>query len=307
ATGPGPDAVERGPRSPRPPCGDLHLGPCLHGGERRGPVLGGERDAIAARCRGAHNHMRPDREDRLLRDARRLDARERRRERTPGRGHVGLLGRGLSQAPSAQRPTVRRGVAPGAATVSRPLMQPVQTVRPLAPAVKRSASARIVRHAAWRLPHRRASCYGKGLAITRAANGTGGTMTTGDRSTAALAMIASVIIAATPSGSMAARQIQQGTLIHLSDGDVQGSQNGTTRQFLGIPFAAPPIGPLRWRPPAPVTPWQGVLQADTFSRPCAQLASIQAGASDNEDCLYLNVWTPDPAPARPRPVMVWFH
>jgi len=132
-------------------------------------------------------------------------------------------------------------------------------------------------------------------------------MTTGDRSTAALAMIASVIIAATPSGSMAARQIQQGTLIHLSDGDVQGSQNGMTRQFLGIPFATPPIGPLRWRPPAPVTPWQGVLQADTFSRPCAQLASIQAGASDNEDCLYLNVWTPDPAPARPRPVMVWFH
>ena len=96
-------------------------------------------------------------------------------------------------------------------------------------------------------------------------------MATGDRSTAALAMIASVIIAAAPSGSMAARQVQQGTLIHLSDGDVQGSQNGTTRQFLGIPFAAPPIGPLRWRPPAPVTPWQGVLQADTFSRPCAQL------------------------------------
>ena len=132
-------------------------------------------------------------------------------------------------------------------------------------------------------------------------------MATGDRSTAALAMIASVIIAATPSGSMATRKIQQGTLIHLSDGDVQGSQNGKTRQFLGIPFAAPPIGALRWRPPAAVTPWQGVLQADTFSRPCPQLASIQGRASDNEDCLYLNVWTPDPAPAKPRPVMVWFH
>src|SRR5215813_1023692 len=135
----------------------------------------------------------------------------------------------------------------------------------------------------------------------------GGEMATGQRSRVALAVIAGTIVAAAASGSMAARQIQQGTLIHLADGDVQGSQNGQTRQFLGIPYAAPPVGALRWRPPAPVIPWQGVLQADTFAKPCAQLASIQAGASDNEDCLYLNVWTPDPAPARPRPVMVWFH
>jgi para-nitrobenzyl esterase len=132
-------------------------------------------------------------------------------------------------------------------------------------------------------------------------------MATGQRSRVALAVIAGTIVTAAASGSMAARQIQQGTLIHLADGDVQGSQNGQTRQFLGIPFAAPPVGALRWRPPAPVIPWQGVLEADTFAKPCAQLASIQAGASDNEDCLYLNVWTPDPAPTRPRPVMVWFH
>jgi para-nitrobenzyl esterase len=50
-----------------------------------------------------------------------------------------------------------------------------------------------------------------------------------------------------------------------------------------------------------------VLQATAFSGACAQLASIQGPASENEDCLYLNVWTPDPAPAKPLPVMVWFH
>ena len=157
---------------------------------------------------------------------------------------------------------MRRGVAPGAPTVPRLLMQPVGKVRPPAPAVKRSASRSLERHAASRLPQRLASCYGEGLAITRAANGTGETMATGDRSTAALAMLASVIIAAAPSGSMAARQIQQGTLIHLADGDVQGSQNGLTRQFLGIPFAAPPSARCAGGRRRPSTPWQGVLQAE---------------------------------------------
>jgi para-nitrobenzyl esterase len=120
-----------------------------------------------------------------------------------------------------------------------------------------------------------------------------------------LATIATVIL--TGSAATAAHRIQQGTLIHLADGDVQGEVNGATRQFRGIPYAAPPVGPLRWRPPAPVVPWQGVLQANAFSGACAQLSSLQGPASDNEDCLYLNVWTPDPAPRKPRPVMVWFH
>ncbi len=122
---------------------------------------------------------------------------------------------------------------------------------------------------------------------------------------AAIATIATVIL--TASAATAAHRIQQGTLIHLADGDVQGEVNGATRQFRGIPYAAPPVGPLRWRPPAPVVPWQGVLQATAFSGSCAQLSSLQGPASYNEDCLYLNVWTPDPAPRKPRPVMVWFH
>ena len=132
-------------------------------------------------------------------------------------------------------------------------------------------------------------------------------MMTSHRSVEVVATIAGMIVALTASGSVAGRKIQRGTLIHLADGDVQGVMNGQTRQFLGIPFAAPPVGALRWRPPAPPAPWQGVLQANTFAPACAQLSSIQGGASDNEDCLYLNVWTPEPAPAKPRPVMVWFH
>jgi len=122
--------------------------------------------------------------------------------------------------------------------------------------------------------------------------------------TMALAAIVSAIIA---TAAPASAKLQSGTLLHLVDGDVQGTVNGNTRQFLGIPFAAPPLGALRWRPPAPAIPWTGVLQATAFGPACAQLESVQGPASANEDCLYLNVWTPEPAPRKPLPVMVWFH
>jgi para-nitrobenzyl esterase len=123
----------------------------------------------------------------------------------------------------------------------------------------------------------------------------------------AIGIVTAIVLTLGASGSQAASKIQRGTLIHLADGDVQGTVNGQARQFLGIPFAAPPIGALRWRPPAPAIPWDGVLQANAFGHSCPQLASFQGPASNTEDCLFLNVFTPDPAPAKPRPVMVWFH
>jgi para-nitrobenzyl esterase len=101
--------------------------------------------------------------------------------------------------------------------------------------------------------------------------------------------------------------IQQGTLITLENGMIQGEVDGGTRRFFRIPFAKPPLGDLRWRPPQPVEPWQGVLPATEMSLPCAQRDALTTPASDNEDCLYLNVWTPNPAPAEPLPVMVWIH
>lgn len=108
-------------------------------------------------------------------------------------------------------------------------------------------------------------------------------------------------------GGEPAVQIQSGTMISLADGMVQGEVDGGTRRFAGIPFAAPPVAALRWRPPAPVAPWDGVRDATQFGSPCPQLSSLQSIPSENEDCLHLNVWTPEPAPARRLPVMLWFH
>src|SRR5512146_3573920 len=71
------------------------------------------------------------------------------------------------------------------------------------------------------------------------------------------------------------------------------------REYLGIPYAAPPVGSLRWREPQPVVPWQGVRAADRFSPACIQRPYAADNGSWNrglidtsEDCLYLNVWTP---------------
>jgi para-nitrobenzyl esterase len=78
--------------------------------------------------------------------------------------------------------------------------------------------------------------------------------------------------------------------------------------FLGIPFAAPPIGELRWKPPRPASTWSGIRKADHFGSPCAQLpAQWFPYIEGNEDCLYLNIWTTDLRANAHRPVLVYFH
>ena len=86
------------------------------------------------------------------------------------------------------------------------------------------------------------------------------------------------------------------------------------RLFRGIPYAAPPVGDLRWRAPAPVVPWQGVKAADHFSAACMQAPTDTEGnawreglSEFSEDCLYMNVWTPAKAPTDKLPVMVFIH
>lgn len=78
--------------------------------------------------------------------------------------------------------------------------------------------------------------------------------------------------------------------------------------FKGVPYAAPPIGRLRWRPPQPVAQWEGVRKADQFASPCVQpLRTDPLKTRGNEDCLYLNVWTPAKSAADRLAVMVWIH
>lgn len=78
--------------------------------------------------------------------------------------------------------------------------------------------------------------------------------------------------------------------------------------FKGIPYAAPPVGPLRWHAPQPPAGWQGVRDATHFSPACMQQPSRRIPATSmNEDCLYLNVWTPNLHPATPVPVLVYIH
>jgi para-nitrobenzyl esterase len=97
-------------------------------------------------------------------------------------------------------------------------------------------------------------------------------------------------------------------VVRTDAGWVRGETTSEGRQFLGIPYAEPPVGRLRWSPPRPVRPWQGVRTARDFGNKCVQTSSWDPGyenPSYTEDCLDLNVYVPEGS-AR-RPVMVWFH
>jgi para-nitrobenzyl esterase len=103
---------------------------------------------------------------------------------------------------------------------------------------------------------------------------------------------------------------QQTRVVHVADGDVEGSAADAVDQFLGLPYAAPPVGDLRWKPPQAPARWTGTLQATKFANTCAQQQrGVFAAPSKSEDCLYLNVYAAHAAgvPATKQPVMVWFH
>ncbi len=100
-------------------------------------------------------------------------------------------------------------------------------------------------------------------------------------------------------------------LAEVDTGTLQGTRNGTVAVFKGIPYAAPPVDELRWRPPRPALPWTGTRAASEFGPACVQpevpAASIynDPPARTSEDCLTLNVWAPERADDAP--VVVWIH
>ncbi len=100
---------------------------------------------------------------------------------------------------------------------------------------------------------------------------------------------------------------KQATVITTPLGSIRGYVENNSRSYLGIPYAAPPLAALRWRPPEPIAAWHGTLDATELAESCPQFAPPFNVLMGSEDCLYLNVWTPDQAAVKPRPVMVWLH
>ena len=89
---------------------------------------------------------------------------------------------------------------------------------------------------------------------------------------------------------------------------VQGESTGGVDQWLGLPYAAPPVGALRWQPPQPPASWHGVRPAVTLPPTCPQLPSGNGPRSENEDCLYLSIYRPAGVSRHERlPVLFWIH
>ncbi len=94
--------------------------------------------------------------------------------------------------------------------------------------------------------------------------------------------------------------------IKVEGGILQGVSEGGLTVYKGVPFAAPPVGDLRWRPPQAAASWEGVRNAANFAPGCMQ-APNGSPSGVGEDCLYLNVWTPARTPRERVPVLVWIY
>jgi para-nitrobenzyl esterase len=101
-----------------------------------------------------------------------------------------------------------------------------------------------------------------------------------------------------------------GTIVRTRDGTLQGIVGDGVQAFLGVPFAAPPVGALRWRVPQPVKPWKGIWLATHYRPACIQNGMYPPDAAPeatSEDCLYLNIWKPSAVRSGVLPVMIWIY
>ncbi|WHO72496.1 carboxylesterase/lipase family protein [Rhizobium sp. BT03] len=103
--------------------------------------------------------------------------------------------------------------------------------------------------------------------------------------------------------TLAPRSAVADDTVTIDSGMLKGERSGTVVSFKGIPYAAPPVGNLRWRNPRPMEKWSGTRDARNFGPSCMQTEDLPK----SEDCLTLNVWTPVKHPRTPLPVMVWIY
>ncbi len=101
----------------------------------------------------------------------------------------------------------------------------------------------------------------------------------------------------------------ESVVVDTDKGPIEGVIVGESRVFLGVPFAAPPVGNLRFRPPQPHEAWTEPLDATAYGPKCPQLSPISPtyDATSSEDCLTLNVWAPKDPKGTPAPVLFWIH
>ena len=144
-----------------------------------------------------------------------------------------------------------------------------------------------------RIPHRRIALgiiTGRGLAVLTA-----------------IGLAATMGACSSLGSAPAARSRPVGLVVSIADGQLRGKQVGSTYTYLGIPYAAAPVGPLRWQPPQPPQRWRGTRAATHFAPHCPQPAGVFGHPSTSEDCLFLNVFRPATQSSGLLPVMVWIH
>ncbi|HEV3078132.1 MAG TPA: carboxylesterase family protein, partial [Gemmataceae bacterium] len=118
------------------------------------------------------------------------------------------------------------------------------------------------------------------------------------------------LFAATVIAAMHTASAASAPQVLTESGALSGRFDHGLSVYKGVPFAAPPVGDLRWRPPAAVAPWAGIREADTFAPACMQEGVSMPGETPptvSEDCLYLNIWTPAKNATEHLPVIVWIY